>query len=252
MPEASEYARGVPCWIDLSCTDINASKEFYTALFGWDYFVGPPESGHYTQALLGGKGVAGLMQQAPDQADTPVAWTTYLKADDAETTHKAIVEHGGRPMTDVIDVMGEGKMIIAADPTGGVFGVWEPGRHIGARVVNEPGTWGWNELSTPNAPRAREFYSAVFGVEIADPFPDFDYTTFKVDGREVGGIYPVPDAQPAWRVYFMVADTDATTAIADSNGATVLTQPNDTPFGRMAVVQDPQGAVFALTTGPQS
>src|ERR1700759_331159 len=67
MPEASEYARGVPCWIELSCTDINASKEVYSALFGWESFVGPPESGHYTQALLDGKSVAGLLPQA----DTP-------------------------------------------------------------------------------------------------------------------------------------------------------------------------------------
>lgn len=247
MPEAGEYAQGVPCWIDISCTDINASREFYAALFGWDYYVGPPETGHYTQALLNGKSVAGLMQ-----ADGPVAWTTYLKADDAAVTHKAIVEHGGQAMTEVIDVMGEGRMVIAADPTGGVFGVWEPGRHIGSRLVNEPGSPIWHELSTPNAARAREFYAAVFGLEISDPLPGFDYTTIKVDGRDVGGIYAVPDAQPAWRAYFAVADTDAAVAIADSNGATVVTQPNDTPFGRMAVVQDPQGAVFALTTGPQS
>ncbi|HTI19980.1 MAG TPA: VOC family protein [Kutzneria sp.] len=247
MPEASAYARGVPCWIDVSCTDINAGKEFYAALFGWEYFVGPAETGHYTQALIDGKSVAGLMSQPPDQ---PVAWTTYLKADDADLTHKAVVEHGGQPMTEVIDVMGEGRMIIATDPTGGVFGVWEPGRHIGARLVNEPGTMVWNELSTPNAARAREFYGAVFGLEIGDPLPDFDYTTIKADGRDVGGIFTVPDAQPDWRVYFAVADTDATTAIADSNGATVLTQPKDTPFGRMAVIQDPQGAIFALMSSP--
>jgi predicted enzyme related to lactoylglutathione lyase len=247
MPEASAYARGVPCWIDVSCTDISAGKEFYAALFGWEYFVGPAETGHYTQALVDGKSVAGLMPQASDQ---PVAWTTYLKADDADLTHKAVVEHGGQPMTEVIDVMGEGRMIIATDPTGGVFGVWEPGRHIGARVVNEPGTWVWSELSTPNAARAREFYAAVFGLEIGDPLPDFDYTTIKAEGRDVGGIFTVPDAQPDWRVYFAVADTDATTAIADSNGATVLTQPKDTPFGRMAVIQDPQGATFALLSSP--
>jgi predicted enzyme related to lactoylglutathione lyase len=248
MPEASAYARGVPCWIDISCTDVNAGKEFYAALFGWEYFTGPAETGHYTQALLDGKSVAGLMSQ-PDQ---PVAWTTYLKADDADLTHKAIVEHGGQPMTEVIDVMGEGRMIIAADPTGGVFGVWEPGRHIGSRVVNEPGAVVWNELSTPNAARAREFYGSVFGLEIGDPMPDFDYTTIKADGRDVGGIFTVPDAEPEWRVYFAVADTDATTAIADSNGATVLTRPKDTPFGRMAVIQDPQGAVFALMSVPQN
>jgi predicted enzyme related to lactoylglutathione lyase len=247
MPEASAYARGVPCWIDVSCTDINAAKEFYAALFGWEYFVGPAETGHYTQALVNGKSVAGLM---PLTSDQPVAWTTYLKADDADLAHKAIAEHGGQPMTEVIDVMGEGRMIIAADPTGGVFGVWEPGRHIGARLVNEPGTWVWNELSTPNAARAREFYAAVFDLEIGDPLPDFDYTTIKADGRDVGGIFTVPDAQPDWRVYFAVADTDATTALADSSGATVLTQPKDTPFGRMAVIQDPQGATFALLSSP--
>jgi predicted enzyme related to lactoylglutathione lyase len=252
MPEASAYARGVPCWVDLSSTDIEASKEFYTALFGWEYFVGPPETGHYTQALIGGLGVVGLMQQMPEQADVPVTWTTYLKADDADATHKAILEHGGQALSEVIDVMGEGRMLIAADPTGGVFGVWEPGRHIGARVVDEPGTVIWNELSTPNAGRAREFYAAVFGLEIGKAMDGFDYTTIKAEGRDVGGIYTVADAQPGWRVYFAVADADATAAIADTNGATVVGEPKDSPFGRVAVIQDPQGAVFNLISRPES
>jgi predicted enzyme related to lactoylglutathione lyase len=146
-------------------------------------------------------------------------------------------------------------MLVAADPTGAVLGVWEPGRHTGARLVNEPGAMIWNELATTNAARAREFYAAVFGLEIGDPFPDFDYTTIRAEGRDVGGIFTVPDVEPGWRVYFAVADTDATAAIADSNGATVVSQPTDTPYGRTALIQDPQGALFHLmstTTDPTS
>jgi hypothetical protein len=55
---------------------------------------------------------------------------------------------------------------------------------------------------------------------------------------------PMDGIPPNWGVYFAVDDTDATVATAQKGGATVIAEPMDIPPGRMAVISDPQGAVF--------
>ena len=58
---------------------------------------------------------------------------------------------------------------------------------------------------------------------------------------------PMHDAMPAyWNSYFRVTDCDAATVAAEAQGGSLLMAPHDTPFGRMASVRDPDGAVFSL------
>ncbi|MBV9844441.1 MAG: VOC family protein [Kutzneria sp.] len=248
MSEVTEYAQGTPCWVDLSTPDIEAAKEFYRTLFDWDYVVGPPETGGYTQAMLRGEIVAGLMQAMSEQEQPHAYWTTYLAATDADAIQKAIVDNGGQPLMDVMDVMGAGRMTVATDPTGVRFGVWQPGQHRGALIVNEPGAVIWNDLATPDADRARDFYGTVFGVETGRTQEGADYTMINAEGRDVGGIFTADGVEPAWNVYFAVADTDATIRTAQGLGATVVREPVDTPYGRMATMRDPQGAAFSLAS----
>ncbi|TVL93721.1 VOC family protein [Streptomyces sp. SAJ15] len=258
MSEVSSYAQGTPCWVDLNASDHEAAMEFYGGLFGWEYVADPAEFGHYTQAQRDGKPVAGIARRpAAENGEPPaVAWTPYLACDDAEVTLSAIRADGGEQITELMDVRPMGRVLVAMDPTGAVFGAWEAGLHIGAALVNEPGTVVWNELVTGDAPRARRFYSTVFGVRVGEPVPgSHDYTPFCVDDREVGGITTMgekhpPGIPPHWRTYFAVTDPDATAAEATRRGGTVLRAPRDTPYGRTAALRDPQGAAFTVITAP--
>ncbi|RMG61620.1 MAG: VOC family protein, partial [Calditrichaeota bacterium] len=55
------------------------------------------------------------------------------------------------------------------------------------------------------------------------------------------------DVPSHWLVYFAVEDCDATVKTAQSLGGQVLVSPSDIPgVGRFAILQDPQGAVFAI------
>jgi uncharacterized protein len=252
MSEMTEYPQGVPCWVDLATNDQPAAKEFYRTVFGWDYGDAAADRDSYTRAEIRGKAVAGIF--VPGREGVPVVWTTYLATDDADATAMAITEHGGQLLTGVMDMEGVGRMVIAADPTGGVFGAWEsPDDSMqGAELVNEASTLVWNELMSRDAPAARSFYAAVFGVQIGEPMSaDYDYTTFKVAGRDVGGIGEISDTLPAdvpshWSVYFGVTDTDATADMVRVAGGKVVADPHDSPFGRIAVCVDPQGATFAV------
>ena len=70
---------------------------------------------------------------------TPAAWTTYLASDDADETAGKVKAAGGQVLMEPMDVMDVGRMAVAADPGGAVFGVWQARAHTGFGLANEPG-----------------------------------------------------------------------------------------------------------------
>jgi predicted enzyme related to lactoylglutathione lyase len=151
---------------------------------------------------------------------------------------------------DPFDVFDAGRMTVAQDPTGAVFGVWQAREHIGAQLANEPGTLLWNQVHTPDPARATEFYVAVFGYEVdeIDMGGEQPFRVINVGGRGIGGIRePVGGEPPHWSVTFAVDDADETAARAKDLGGSVLMEPFDLPeIGRLAVLHDSADAVFQV------
>jgi predicted enzyme related to lactoylglutathione lyase len=226
------------------------AREFYSDVLSWTVQPGGLESGGYSVAELNGRGVAGVGPKmgAPE---APTMWMTYLATSDANATAAKIKGAGGQLVTAPMDVMDVGRMAVAVDPAGAVFGVWQARAFPGAQIVNEPGAMYWNEQMSLDFEGSKAFYAAVFGYEYADRSGDFSYAILKVDGRVVGGIgglhAGVPADTPAgWRLYFGAADTDASVARVQANGGSVIREPIDHPYGRMSTVADDQGALFSL------
>ena len=254
MSVITNYAPGTPCWVDFGSPDLDASIEFYGALFGWE----APETeasqqfGGYRQATLGDKPAVGMMPLM--QEDQPIAWTTYISVEDADATAAKVTDAGGTVIAEPDDVGDLGRMAVFADPTGAVFGIWQPNAFPGAGIVNEPGTLSWNELNTRDIEGAKAFYGAVFDWTYDDAVFDGTgtYTRIKLGDRLVGGMLDqdargVPAEIPAyWQVYFAVDDTDATVEQAKAAGASVMVEPMDVPAGRLAILTDPHGASFAV------
>jgi len=244
------WAPGTPCWIDLGVADIPKAEAFYSSLFGWDVFDTGPEGGGYRMCSIGGLPVAGIGAQA--SPDSGTYWTTYIASADADDTAAKIRAAGGQVIMDPFDVMDVGRMFIAADPGGAMFGVWEARSHTGVRLANEPGALTWNENMSRNFEDNKAFYGSVFGYQFGDmEAPGMRYATLDLDGSPVGGIGEIGAEQPAdmppnWTTYFAVADTDATLAKVAELGGSVIAPAWDTPYGRMAVASDDQGAVFAV------
>ena len=257
MPEFTSYAHGTPCWTDVTSNDLPRAVEFYRGLFGWDAEVASePEAGGYTMFSLNGKNVAA--GSPPQQEGMPSYWTTYIASDDVDATAEKIRAAGGTVLMDPFDVFDAGRMTIATDPTGATFGVWQANQHIGAQLANDPGTMNWNECQTRDPEAAAAFYEAVFGVEVK-AFPTAEgrppYHVIHVDGRGVAGIFEINehmgDVPPNWSTVFAVADHDATVAKAKELGGTALMQGMNIPeIGRLAVLQDPTGAVFQILQPP--
>jgi len=253
MSERTSYTPGTPCWVDLSTPDVEAAATFYGALFGWEVPELPnsAEMGGYRRAKKNGKDVAGVMPLMEE--GQPTAWGTHVSVTDAEATMDAVRGAGGQVLVEPMEIADYGKMSVFVDPTGAVCGAWQPNAFAGAELVNEPGTFGWNELGTRDPAKAKEFYGAVFGWGHEDEESERGgtYTVWQLGDAPVGGMLDIagmlPDEIPAhWLVYFSVEDTDAALRQVESGGGDVKFGPMDVPVGRFAVVGDPFGAVFAV------
>jgi uncharacterized protein len=255
MPKRTSYTQGTPNWVDLQTTDQDAAKAFYGAIFGWSYDDQPMEQGAvYSLAKIGEESVAAIAPQSPElaAAGAPPMWNTYLAVDSVDDAAAKVGAAGGKLAMEPFDVMDAGRMAFVIDPGGAAVALWQAGAHIGATLVNEPGTVVWNELIT-DSPAALPFYEQVVGLTSAKTdMGGGEYTLLRAGGQDIGGTMP-PMAEGVpnhWHVYFAVADVDATTAKIKELGGTAVVEPFDTPIGKMAVVQDPQGATFSLFAAP--
>ena len=250
-----EYAPGTPSWVELSSPDPNASAAFYRDVMGWSASepAPSPSAGGYRMFQQDGNNVAGLMGHM--QEGQPTAWATYVSVADADETAEKVKAANGAVIVEPMDVTDLGRMAGFADPTGAVFGVWQPRTFAGADLVNEPNSLTWNEVHTRDPAADKAFYSNVFGWAAGSPSfegaPE-SYTVWELAGKPVGGMMQMtdemfpPDVPPHWSVCFAVADCDATVAKARERGATVVAEPMDMPIGRFAALIDPQGAWFTL------
>jgi uncharacterized protein len=242
---------GTPTWIDLGVPDLDRALEFYGAVFGWEFDVGPAEYGRYTSCLLRGRRVAALSAMHEPGADC--FWNVYLATPDCDRTAERARAAGGVLLAEPMDVMDQGRMAIVRDPVGAQFGLWQGRAHTGAQVVNEPGALVRNDLVTPEPGPAREFYAAVFDFTL-DGNPDMPQADFtflrRPDGHEVGGIMGAPGSTSAWSTTFEVADTDeAVRRALDTGGSS--DGPKDFLYGRLATITDPFGAEFSIITRPE-
>jgi predicted enzyme related to lactoylglutathione lyase len=280
MLQRDGYPPGVPCFVVTSQPDPVAAARFYDELFGWSSEDRmPPEApGHYFAARLDGLDVAGISSQSPDEPRDAV-WSTYIAVESAADAVDRVRDAGGSVLAEPFDVFDAGRTAVCADPQGARFSLWQAGAHIGAQVVNAPGSWNWSDLNTTDVEAAKEFYGAVFGWETTEldlgvtqatmwrmpGYGDALERSVDPDIRRRQAAAGVPagfedaigwlvsldgdDAPPShWAVTFAVDGTDEVADRAARLGGAVVTVPFDAGPARIAGLRDPQGAAFAIST----
>ena len=250
MPGTPVQPPNHPIWTDLSSPDIEASKEFYGRLFGWEAeTVAPPEAGTYTLFKLNGKTTAAV--QTTMDGQMPPVWRAYIHTTDAAATTERARQAGATILMEPMDVFDSGRLAFFADPTGAAIGLWEPNTMPGADVMFEPGSLGWIELATRDIDTAKQFYKTVFGWDAkTSEGVEMPYTEWQIDGKSIAGAMPMGPQQegvpPHWLVYFSVEDPDKSSAQAQEFGGSLTVPPMDFPGGRFAIVADPHGSNFGL------
>lgn len=258
------YKQGNPCWTDLSTTDQDGAKTFYSKLFGWDYQDIPMGEGQvYSIAKLNGSDAGAIFTQVPQEAEAgvPPHWKVYFAVDDINSIASKVSDLGGTVIFDEFDEDESGQMMMAQDPTGAMIQFWQAKENIGCEVRDEHGALTWVELLTSDQEGAGKFYTELLGIDLDKetmPTPEGDpYHMLMVDGVPVAGVMPSPEhlvemgVPSHWEVYFRVDDADAVVEKAKPMGAQVMFGPEVLPMvGTFAVIQDPQGAVFGIQQAP--
>ncbi|MDT0378374.1 VOC family protein [Streptomyces sp. DSM 42041] len=248
---------GTPCWASLMVRDLDRSRDFYQGLFGWEFTAGPQQLGPYVRAVLDGREVAGL-GETPAGRRFPAAWTPYLASDDADETAGLIRLCGGTVAVGPLDFGDTGRLVVAADPGGAAFGVWQSDEDTGLQVVeNAPGTPVWFELLTHTTAGPGAFYPSVFGYG-TEPDPDGDEQdrlTLLVGDRPVATVRGTDGARPSahgphWKTCFAVRDAEDTVRRARELGGRLVREPHPTPYGVRATVADAEGAEFSVREQP--
>jgi predicted enzyme related to lactoylglutathione lyase len=251
MGERTSYAPGTFSWAELVTSHAAAAKSFYSVVFGWEYDDTPIGDGQvYSMALRDGRQVAALYQ-----SDQRPHWNCYVTVASVEEATARAGERGGKILSAPFDVLDVGRMSVVADPTGAALCLWEPRRSIGATLVNTPGAMTWNDLVTPDPDAAARFYSELFGWT-TEELPDAGgYRLIKNGERSNGGIMPLDvqrmgaETPPSWMPYFGHEDVNRLIGEIGDAGGRVFNGPMPLAAGSIAVLGDPQGAVFAVWTG---
>ncbi|WP_158893189.1 VOC family protein [Amycolatopsis anabasis] len=246
---------GLPCWVELAAANEPAAQRFYAGLFGWDFKEKPDPATvtkRYSIAYLGGVQVGGLYRATAGQ---PVGWTLHLAVHNTVSTAEWVEHLNGRVMLGPMNIPGRGSILHAVDPTGAPVVFWQPadGWEFGTGLAN---MFAGADLNTHDGASADYFFCKLFNYtseQIGDAH-SIDYAEWRLDHQPVLYRYVMgpeyrPDTPPHWMIYFEIdpaRGADAAAEDARMLGGTVVIQPYDTPFGRIAVLADPDGAVFSI------
>jgi predicted enzyme related to lactoylglutathione lyase len=251
--QKTTHAPGTFCWPELSSKDQKGAETFYTALFGWQMKQTPmgPDS-HYTIFTKGDESVAAAAQMDGDmQGRVPSHWLSYVSVANVDQSLEQAKGLGATVVAGPFDVMEHGRMAVLTDPQGATFALWQAYQHPGITRFDEEDSLVWTELLTNDTQKAADFYQGLFGWG-TEKFPGgMDYTVWKRGSESAGGmmgITPEMGAMPPnWTVYFAVKDADAAVKKAKELGGKAMREPWTVEgVGRIAILQDPQGAVFAI------
>ncbi len=250
MTASSPRPLGQFCWSDLMTPDVAAAQRFYAAVLGWEAREGDPQFGGYFMFFHKDLPVAGGM---PDMSEgqMPSSWTSYIAVSDAAASMAAVESNGGTVISGAMEVGTLGVMGVFLDPSGVHAGVWEPRDFMGFGAVDQVGTPRWFQLNTEKFDDVKGFYEQTFGwtTSMMSDTADFRYATANEGETQYAGLFDItsdPSSSPRWLVYFGVENADTAVAAALANGGSVVRDVEDTPYGRLAVVADPAGAIFAL------
>jgi len=247
MGEVKEYPNGTFCWIDLGTADLAGAKVFYGELLGWQF---EEVADGYVLARRDGMDVAGMHAHTHEEG---TGWASSISVGDVDAATARAAELGAAVAMEPSDLPGTARISLIHDPAGAEVCLWQAAGYAGARLVNEVGTWSWNELVTPDLAAAAAFYGALLGWTSQAAPGGIERASFELGDLLIGGAHAATEFEqgpPSWTVSFRVADADTSAGLAASLGGAVPLPPIDIPVGRVAILADPAGAPFTIAEVP--
>lgn len=248
------WPHGAPCWATLASSDEARARAFYADVLGWSFRDVGPRQHDWVLAEAADGVVAGIGAVPEDGRST---WLLGFATDDLERSAALVVNAGGTLLQPPHEVLAGAARLAVGRGRGGMrFAMLEAGDFTGFTAVNSPGALVWEDGYSTAPAEDKAFHAEVFGWQYTpEPRAGEQYAMFGAPGdpRPWGGIGALPaDLLPLsgqgglWCLWFGVDSADAAVDHVITGGGGVLSGPTDTPWGRLALVQDPEGAVFGV------
>lgn len=247
---------GTFVWYELSTTDVEGAKAYYSAVMGWDARDMSMPGLAYASFTLDGLPVCGLIPLPEDgtKRGGKPRWMGYIGVDEIFATTERIKQLGGTILLAPTDVFNFSRISIVADPERATFALVM--RAVAGKELeiepDAPGRVIWHELLATDKEKELAFYQALFGWQKAETLsgPMGTYQFVSTGQRRIIGIAPRPKTVPvsSWVYYFNVDDIDAAAKRVKAGGGKILEGPIEVPGGNWVIhCLDPQNALFALS-----
>ncbi len=109
---------GMVSWVELMTGDVEAAKQFYTRLFGWELEKAQVEGPDYTIIKSNGRQIGGMMGPTPETEGVPPNWGLYVTVDDVDATARMAEELGAKICVPPRDIPKVGRFCVLQDPQG--------------------------------------------------------------------------------------------------------------------------------------
>lgn len=241
-------------WHDLITDDPTVAKAFYGPLMNWSFEeTQRPGGGPYTLIVSAdGQYVGGIVELAdPTDGADYSRWLGYYAVPAVDDAVTATRDAGGEVIVSAQNLANVARVAAVQDPEGAVFGLITS--RVGFptdRAVPGNGEIVLNELFAADPSSMANFYSGLSSNMVEQTIRRGNtYYVLQDEGLDRASIMQRPDSQlkPLWLTYFASNDAAEGADQAASLGGTVILAPDDDiRGGRIALVQDPSGAIFGL------
>ena len=252
-PPSEIHLPGKFVWADLFSSDVEASRNFYEQVFGWEWRLikEPPQP--YGVFYLDELPVAGLaFREAPDGGDSYGRWIHYISVEDVGESEQAIGKRGGRTMLGHRAHADRGDFAILADAHDAPFGIIRSSSGDPGDYRAEHGEWIWREFFTRDLVASIRFYTELFAYEAEKDHDNPEIVDYMLTSHGhlragIGSLPPDTETAPTWLGYVRVADIDAAVRRTTAHGGEVILEPRaEIADGGLAIVADPTGATIGL------
>jgi predicted enzyme related to lactoylglutathione lyase len=239
-------------WFDLVTDDLPAARNFYGAVFGWQFRAVAEAPASYTVISHAGRNIAGMFEKAPPPgASSTARWLALISVGDPAKVARYVEQQGGSVIVPPATFAGRGTHVLFRDPQGAVFGVLKSESGDPADTPVADGDFFWLDLLARNPAKAAEFYRGLAGYEVDEQQlgTGMARAVLASGGYARAGIAPLPAPvkQPGWLPYILVDDVPGTLQKVRAAGGKILVEPRaDLLDGNLAVIADPRGGVLGI------
>ena len=239
-------------WYDLFTNDLQSASRFYEGLFGWSFFDTTSKEKLVKTIALDGVPIANAIHIDSGKGNVnECLWLSYMSVEDVDRALMVAKKNNGTIYMQPKNLPNRGRVAIVKDPEAALFAIVTTSDGDPPDQGFVRNRWMGSELWTTNVEASLKYYHLLVGYEqrLVDVDAGPKYSFLVKNGQTRAGIVKIPwdDVKPNWLPYIAVEDVMAIVAKAEELGGKVLVEPDKAiREGRVAIIADPSGAVFAV------